>query len=254
MNFTANELTTDGFLGGRLTILQPKQGYRSATDAVFLAASTPAKAGQSVLELGCGAGVALACLCRRVGNIRASGIEIQPDYADLARQNFTANNLTADIIDGDLAAMPDKLRQKNFEHVIANPPYFSEKDFTAPADPGKAVAHITNREMVGIWVEAGMRRLRQGGYFTLIHRTEMLPDILLAASHIAGDIKVLPISSRDRRPARRVIIQMRKSAKGPMELLAPLIVHQGLKHNGDMDDYSAVVSGILRNGDLLHIA
>ena len=53
------DLREDGFLGGRLRIAQPAQGYRAGADAVMLAAACPARPGQSVLELGCGAGVAL---------------------------------------------------------------------------------------------------------------------------------------------------------------------------------------------------
>ncbi len=34
-------LTEDGFLNGRLRILQPEKGYRAGIDAVFLAASVP---------------------------------------------------------------------------------------------------------------------------------------------------------------------------------------------------------------------
>jgi tRNA1(Val) A37 N6-methylase TrmN6 len=37
--FRPDELTDDGFLGQRLRILQPRQGYRAATDPVLLAAA-----------------------------------------------------------------------------------------------------------------------------------------------------------------------------------------------------------------------
>jgi len=49
--FAPDMLTRDEFLGGRLGILQPKKGYRAGVDPVLLAASVPARAGQSVLEL-----------------------------------------------------------------------------------------------------------------------------------------------------------------------------------------------------------
>ena len=35
MGFADNALTCDGFLGGKLRILQPRAGYRAATDPVF---------------------------------------------------------------------------------------------------------------------------------------------------------------------------------------------------------------------------
>ncbi|MFM7443793.1 MAG: methyltransferase, partial [Tabrizicola sp.] len=54
--FTADELSDDKFLCGRLRLLQPVRGYRAATDPVLLAAACPAEPGQSVLDLGCGAG------------------------------------------------------------------------------------------------------------------------------------------------------------------------------------------------------
>ncbi|MDO9527017.1 MAG: hypothetical protein Q7J57_16005, partial [Gemmobacter sp.] len=46
----ADGLTLDAFLGGRLQISQPRQGYRAAADPVLLAAACPALPGQSVLE------------------------------------------------------------------------------------------------------------------------------------------------------------------------------------------------------------
>ena len=57
---TLGDLTCDDFLGGRLSIWQPRDGYRAGVDPVLLAASVPARAGQSVLELGCGTGDLLA--------------------------------------------------------------------------------------------------------------------------------------------------------------------------------------------------
>ena len=57
----ANDLSRDAFLGGRITVWQPRTGFRSGMDAVFLAAAVPARAGDTVLDLGCGAGAAARC-------------------------------------------------------------------------------------------------------------------------------------------------------------------------------------------------
>jgi tRNA1Val (adenine37-N6)-methyltransferase len=76
--FAETELTRDGFLGGRLALLQPRDGYRAGTDPVLLAAFVPAREGESVLDLGCGAGTAALCLAARVPVLELHGLELQP--------------------------------------------------------------------------------------------------------------------------------------------------------------------------------
>jgi hypothetical protein len=92
------ETTQDAFLGGRVQLLQPRKGYRAGLDPVLLAASVPAQAGDTVLELGCGVGAALFCLAARVPGLTLTGVELQADYADLARQNADLNGTGAEIV------------------------------------------------------------------------------------------------------------------------------------------------------------
>jgi len=245
-------MTDDGFLDGRLKILQPRNGYRAATDPVFLAAAMRAKAGETVLELGCGAGVALACLLHRVP-VRATGLELQQEYADLAEQNMARNGVSADIVAGNLADMPLSLRAKTFDHVMMNPPFFESAHHSAPQDSGKSTAFLEGETSLESWIAAGMKRLKPLGWLTIIHRAERLADILAALSK-AGDIHILPISARTSRPARRVIVQARKGAAGPLNLLAPLVVHDGDAHSADGDDFSKTAREILRDGNALVIS
>ena len=95
-------LTRDAFLGGALSVWQPRRGYRAGIDPVLLAAAVPAVAGQSVLELGCGAGVASLCLGRRVPGLVLHGVEIQQDYANLARRNGAENDIGLTVTTADL--------------------------------------------------------------------------------------------------------------------------------------------------------
>ena len=68
MTFTPADLSCDAFLDGRIRLWQPVAGYRAATDPVLLAAFVPARPGQRVLDLGCGAGAACAADTSRVRN------------------------------------------------------------------------------------------------------------------------------------------------------------------------------------------
>jgi len=245
----SEDLTDNGFLDGRLKILQPLNGYRAATDPVFLAAALGAKAGETVLELGCGAGVALACLLHRMP-VKATGLELQKDYAALAIQNMARNQLTAEIVNGDLTSMPSELRTRSFDHVMMNPPFFENIRHSAPANDGKAVAFLEGEVGLSTWIETGLRRLKPLGWLTIIHRAERLSEILAALGTV-GDIRILPLAARKGRAAGRVIVQARKGAAGPLRLLAPLVIHSGVSHSKDGDDFSATARGILRNGNAL---
>ena len=90
-------LTEDGFLGGRVKILQPERGYRAGIDAVFLAATIPMEPGQTAFEAGYGVGVVSLCLAARVAGVHITGVEIASRYSMLAEENIRRNNFTGNI-------------------------------------------------------------------------------------------------------------------------------------------------------------
>ncbi|MFT4716175.1 MAG: tRNA1Val (adenine37-N6)-methyltransferase [Paracoccaceae bacterium] len=250
MTFPDDALSCDGFLDGKLSVLQPKQGYRAATDPVFLAASVNANVGQSVLELGCGAGVALLCLGARVSGLGLTGVELQPDYADLARRNAVKNEQDLKIINADLSDLPPDLRQVSFDHVIANPPYLGSNSGSVAQDAGKNTA-FREETPLAEWIDTGIRRLTPGGYLTLIHLVERLPELLANLDRRVGNIEVKPLAPRLNRAAGRVIIRARKGGGGAFRLHPPFVVHRGDQHDGDRENLSELASDILRNGAAL---
>jgi tRNA1Val (adenine37-N6)-methyltransferase len=247
--FVEAALSCDAFLGGRLRILQPRAGYRAATDPVLLAAAVAARPGEAVLELGCGAGVALLALGARVPGLALTGVERQADYAQLARRNAAANGLAAEIWQADLVALPAALRERRFDHVLANPP-FHPPGAPPASDSGRDAASREETPLAA-WIDAGLRRLKPGGWFTLIHRTERLPKLLAALESRAGAVAVRPLAARFGRPAERVLLQARKGARGPFRLLAPLILHAGGEHLRDGDDFSPAARAVLRDAQAL---
>ena len=245
-------VTVDAFLGGKLHITQPKHGYRAATDPVFLAAATKASPGQTVLELGCGVGTAALCLLSRVAGLTVTGVELQAEYADLARQNARINGLPLDVMVADVLAPPETLKAMTFDHVILNPPYFEAEAVTPPGNTGKDIAHREGVAGLHGFVDAGLKRLKQKGWITIIHRTERLGDILSTLNGRAADIAILPLSSRAGRPARRVIVRARKGSAGPLILFPPMIVHREAIHQVDGSDFSDTAEAVLRRGEALN--
>lgn len=237
-------LTRDAFLNGDVRAWQPLIGYRAATDPVFLAASIPARSSENVLELGCGVGVASLCLAARVPGLSLTGVELQTDYAALARRNAAENGAPMTVLEADLRALPRDLKERSFDHVIANPPYYAAHG-PAAQDAGRDLA-LREDTPLSDWLDVGLRRLRDGGILSIIHLTERLPSILTALQNRASII-VLPLAARKQRPARRVIVQARKGGRSPFMLLPPLVIHQGDQHPGDGEHFTDPAQAILRD-------
>ncbi len=237
----------DAFLDGRVQALQPVTGYRASTDSVFLAAAVPAQAGDTVLDLGCGTGVASLCLGWRVPGLEILGLEVQPAYAALARENARSNGISISVTTGDVGAMPAELVARSFDHVMSNPPYYEAGTVSSPSDTGKNIA-VSEGLKLADWIAGGARRLKPGGYMTIVHRAARLSGVLAALKGIAGDIRVLPIAARDGRPASRVLVRARKGAKSPDRVLPPLIVHRGREHAGDRESHTPDALRVLREG------
>lgn len=251
MSFPPEHLTDDAFLGGRLRLWQPAKGYRAATDAVFLAAACPAQPGDSVLDLGCGAGAASLCLAARVPGLALAGLELQPDYAELATRNAARAGVAFDVVTGDLAHFPRALA-RDFDQVIANPPWYPPGGTPSP-QAGRATA-LQVRLPLGLWVATAARRLRPGGWLTLIAGADSLPELLAALAPKLGSAAVLPLQPRPGRAAPRLILRARKGGRAPFRLLPPLVLHQGAAHDGDGDDFTPAASAILRDSAPLSAA
>lgn len=241
------EAVENGFLDGKLRILQPAEGYRAATDPVLLAATVPVKPGQSVLDLGCGVGTASLCLGHRMPGLDLHGLEKQAEYTVLARRNADLNTIPMTVYDGDILQMPPELRQRGFDVVMTNPPWHGETSFASPI-PGRDVANRMADMTLNIWITAAFTRLLPGGWFVMIQRAVWLPEILSALATRAGDIAVLPLQAREGRDAKRVIVKARKGSQGPFRIAPPLVLHKGTEHVADGDDFSPIARAILRDG------
>jgi tRNA1Val (adenine37-N6)-methyltransferase len=102
------------------------------------------------------------------------------------------------------------------------------------------------------WVSAATRRLRPGGWLTLICGADGLPEVLAAMGTKLGSGAVLPLAAREDRPALRIILQARKGGRAAFRLLAPFVIHAGPAHDGDRESYTQAANAVFRDGaDLL---
>ncbi len=239
--------TEDHFLGGRLVIRQPKDGYRAGSDPMFLAAAVPARAGEAVLDLGCGVGTASLCLLARVEGVRAVGLELQPGLAGLARANAAANGFAGrfQVVAGCLTEPPEGAPYHHFDHVITNPPWYEPGTIRPPSAQSKAIGHMEEVELAQ-WLKQAVRFLKPKGRLFVVHRADRLGDILAGLHPLkVGEVRVFPLWPKAGKAATRVVVAARKDAKTPLEVQPGLLLHH------PDGGYTDKADAILRHGAAL---
>ena len=226
----SGEFTEDAFLGGQLRLRQRKSGHRAGHDAMLLAAATPARSGNRVVDFGAGVGAAGLAVARRVAGIELALVEIDQGLADLARGNAAANTIAADVIVLDVTSAATAfaaagLSPDSVDVVLMNPPFNDPVRHRASPDRGREVAHVATAATLESWVHAGRRILKSGGVLSLIWRADGLAEVLAALDRGFGSLKILPVHGDAATPAIRVLIRAIKGGKAPTRLYAGLMLN-----------------------------
>jgi tRNA1(Val) A37 N6-methylase TrmN6 len=211
---------------GNVTVHQPIEGYRFALDSLVVAAYTPAKDHQLVLELGIGVGAASLALAYQHPNVIIHGIEIQSNILPITQRNIDENGWSHrfEVFCGNLTAR--LVAGHHYDQVMMNPPFFEEHTYTDSPYAHKTLSHGEKEALLQDWVTEAHRALKPRGYLTLVHTARRLDEILSLLREKFGGIEIYPLWPKTGQSAKRVLVRARKGVKSPMTLHSGLVLHQ----------------------------
>ena len=243
-------LTVDDFLGGKVRLIQLKEGYRAGMDAVLLAASIPALEGERVLDIGAGTGSVAICLARRCQGVTVDGLEIQDSLVLLAEKNIALNGLAGKVAihQGSVVGDPESIPENFYHHVFANPPYLEGGQAIAPPAKSKGIAYVEGEAALEDWVKFALSKVKNKGTLTFIFRADRMHEICRHLYGRAGELVIFPLWPRVGQPAKRVIIRARKGLHGGTTIAPGLVLH------GTEERYSAGAEAVLREAKMIDLA
>ena len=169
-----------------LRIIQDPARFCFGMDAVLLtgfvqegiAGRTLAR--EDLLDLGTGTGIIPILMSAKSDCRFLTGLEIQPDSADMAARSVKLNGLEdrVRIIQGDIKEADALFAPASFGVITCNPPYMIRSHGLQNPDSPKAIARhevLCSFEDVA---QATERLLKPGGHFYLVHRPFRLAEIM----------------------------------------------------------------------------
>ncbi|MGE4561021.1 MAG: tRNA1(Val) (adenine(37)-N6)-methyltransferase [Desulfobulbus sp.] len=238
-------LTEDTLFAGALVCHQPAIGYRFSIDAVLAAQFVLPKAGQRVLDLGCGCGIIGLILAYRVPGLVVHGLELQPELAALARQNVLANGFTPgmEILEGDVRSINQVVGAETYDQVVCNPPYGTPQGGRINLDAQAAAARHELNACLEDFVRAAAYSVRNRGRVVFIYPARRGATLLHTLyNHRLTPKRLQPVySSPESGSARLLLVEAVKNGGEQFEVLAPFFIYR--QRNGG---YSHAMQALYR--------
>ncbi len=244
-------ITRDAFLGGRITLSQPRQGFRAGLDSVLLGAAV-SEGVERLLDLGSGVGTAAFVALAHAPACRATLVEQNPDMAALARDNAKTNGFAehAEVIEADVTAKGTErkaagLLENHYGAVIANPPFFESGAGTLAATSDRAAARHMDAAALDLWVRTAATSAAANGEVIFIYPVESLAPLLAAFSQRFGGLTILPLTPRPDIPVNRVLLRGIKGSRAPLRMLASRALHDA-EGRAFRPEFDAIFRGVAR--------
>lgn len=226
-----DELTCDPILRGRLTLLQPRVGYRFSIDPLLLADFVGAPPLGRLVDLGAGVGVVGLTLAKNDPAAQVTLVELQPRLAALCLRNTAYNGLSdrCSVIQGDLLApaTQKQLPGACFDLVVSCPPYYPLGQGDVNPDSEEAIARHELRLPLPDLVRAARRLIGFRGRVAVVYPSPRLSELLaqLLASGLQPT-RLRLVHPHPGEPAQRAIVEARKGGRGGLCIEPPLYVRE----------------------------
>ena len=228
INIKENERIDDLQRNG-YRIIQDSDRFCFGMDAVLLSSFATAKKGDRVLDLGTGTGISPRLMEAKTEAEHLTGLEIQPESADMASRSVALNDLQnkISIVTGDIKEAKNLFPKASFQVITSNPPYMIGQHGLVNPHGEKAIARHEILCTLEDVVENAAALLVPGGHFYMVHRPFRLAEIMTVLTKYRLEPKRMQLVYPyiDKEP-NMVLIEATRGGKSRMTVEKPLIVYK----------------------------
>ncbi len=210
-------------------IIQDPDRFCFGMDAVLLSGFATAKKGDKVLDMGTGTGIIPILMEAKTDAEHLTGLEIQPESADMALRSVQLNGLEdkISIVTGDIKEAKNLFPKASFQVITSNPPYMIGQHGLMNPHSEKAIARHEVLCTLEDVIENAAALLVPGGHFYMVHRPFRLAEIMttLVKYRLEPKRMQLVYPYIDKKP-NMVLIEAARGGKSRLQVEKPLIVYE----------------------------
>lgn len=221
---------------GTVIINQPRRGHRFTIDSVLLADFCRIKRADRILEPGAGTGIVSILLAKKFPSASFTAVEVQPELAYLCRRNVSENGLNGRIcvIQADVADLESAGFRGRFDAIVANPPYTRAGAGRRSPLHERRTARQDAAGAIEAWLDLGRFLKNRGRYFLVFPSSRLGELVALMRERRLEPKRLRLIHPYLERPAPLVLVEAVKSAGVGLEVLPPLILHEGAGYSDEL--------------------
>lgn len=212
-----------------LRIIQHPGRFPFSMDPVLLAHFATVRKDERVADLGTGAGVIPLLLAALHPTCHVTGIEIQPETAEMAQRSVRLNRMEDRITIrcADYRLEAKALGHGRFDVITINPPYRVRGHGKISEGEARATSRHETHGGLTETLEAAARLVRFGGRIAVVFLAERMTDLhsSMRAFHLEPK-RLRCIHSSVERPAELILIEARKGGGPGLRIEPPLIVYR----------------------------
>jgi tRNA1(Val) A37 N6-methylase TrmN6 len=230
------EQTVDAFLGGSVTLIQPRRGHRAGLDAALLQALVPGNATGLAIDLGSGVGTVAFSIAARAQALSIVGVERDPTLVAFGTQALTLPQnarfarrvrlIAADVAGARSVSEAIGLGDSKADWVLMNPPFDPEGRGSPSPDAARRDAHVAESGSLKTWIARAASILAPGGRLALIYRGDAVAEVLQGLPAGFGAVRVWPVHPSESAAAGRVLVTARRGSRAPLAIMPGLILHK----------------------------
>lgn len=228
MELKENERIDDLELNG-LKIIQNKNGFCFGMDSVLLSDfAKEIKKNSTILDMGTGTGILGILLSAKTQDTKITGIEIQPEVAEMARRSVKLNHLEEriNIVCEDVKKLKEIYEAGSFDAIVTNPPYKKKGTGGMNENEAKLISRHEITANLEDFISIASYLLKDQGSIYMVHRPERLADMMVNLRKYKLEPKNIKfVHPKQAKEPNLILVKATKNARPFLKVEKPIYIY-----------------------------